>query len=209
MKIAVAYVFPLVNLRIYYPLAQRFAKTYVQFPAGIEHELHVIHNGSLATDLEKRVFDGIPHTLHTRDNFGWDIGAYQYAALRLECDLLVCLGAPVHFYRPGWLERMTDTYVLEGPGYFGCWGFRFPFHIRTTAFWLPPALLNSYPDLVGTARRSRYQFEHGPNSLARHTLQLGFEATVVSWKETWPHDRWDQAKTGIGDCLCLDQHTHR
>lgn len=210
MKVALAYCYPLVRQRDYYPLAERFARTLKEFPAGYPHELHVIANGRLEVkDLDRRPFQGISCHWHSRDNSGWDIGAFQYAAEIIKCDLLVCLGANVHFYQPGWLDRMVEAYANNGLGLYGCWGYTFPLHIRTTAFWLPPELMLSYPNVIGTARTMRYDFEHGPNSITRWTLEAGLRALVVSWTDAWDQPDWGKAKVGLGDCLCLDQHTHK
>lgn len=209
MKVAVAYTFPMVNSATYYRLAYRFASTWREHPPGrVSHELHIICNGGYPQDTDKRAFNGIPCVFHGRSNTGWDIGGFQYAADIIPCDLLVCFGAPVHFYKPGWLDRMVDVYVEEGPHLYGCWGYLYPnWHIRTTVFWLHPDLLNSYPFVIGTSRVMRYDFEHGNNSITRHVLKNDLRAVVCSWNQTWDHP-WSGARFGIGDCLCLDQHTH-
>lgn len=209
MKIAVVYCYPLLKMRTYFPLAQRFASTYAKFPAGIEHDLHIGCNGIASHELDKTPFAGVKCQFHLRDNSGWDIGLFQWAAEHIPCDLLVCLGAPVHFYREGWLKRMADAFVDNGPNLYGCFGYTFPLHIRTTVFWCHPDLLNSYPYIIGSTRKTRYEFEHGGESFTRWVINAKLEAMIVSWNEVWPQPDWGKAKMGIGDCLCLDQFTHR
>lgn len=209
MKVSVCYTFPMVNHRIYYALAQRFAETYRQFPAGYPHELNVICNGGPPSETDQKVFNGLPAQFRPRDNGGWDIGGYQWAAETIPCDLMVCLGAPAHFYQANWLERMVDVFIAEGPHLYGCWGYQSPdSHIRTTVFWCHPALIRSYPYLIGSHRASRYGFEHGRESITRWVLKAGLRALVVSFTGIWDHP-WTGAKFGLGDCLCLDQFTHR
>jgi hypothetical protein len=210
MNVAVVYVYPSVNLPTYFPLAQRFAQTYQQFPAQYEHTLYVVHNGGPHPAPYLHPFEKFHHGDLVRSNLAWDIGAFQHAAETVGCDLLVCLGAPVHFHRPGWLERMVDAVVHEGPGCYGCWGFLYPNpHLRTTAFWLPPELLNSYPYTVGNTRPSRYGFEHGPFSFTRHVQNLGFPTIMTTLTGNYPYPDWPDHVPGVNDSLLLDQHCHR
>lgn len=210
MKIVVAYCYPLVHAAKYFPLAKRFAETWRQCPPGAEHELHIICNGSTPRPHEINPFQGIPHHVHTRDNTGWDIGAFQWAADNLTGDLLVCLGAPVHFHRPNWLAKMVEAYVEHGPNLYGCWAYLSPnWHVRTTCFWCHPELLKSYPDYIGSDRKSRYEFEHGNKSFTRHVLRAGLECIMVTWPGCFPFSQWLDHAPGVNESLVLDQHTHR
>ena len=207
MNVAVAYVYPLVNRQIYFPLAKRFAESWKQFPGA---HLHLLCNGDSPTPLELRPFEGIDYATHTCSNWGWDIGAFQWAASHLPCDLLICLGAPVHFHKPGWLASMLDAYINHGPGLFGCWAYLSPnWHVRTTAFWCPPQLINSYPYQIASSRESRYDFEHGEHSFTRHVLAAGFPCMMVTGKGCFPFDQWHDHAPGVEDSLVLDQHTHK
>lgn len=210
MKITVVYVYPSVNSRLYYSHAQRFASTYKQFPPGHEHKLYIAHNGGPHYPSEMLPFEGIPHEDFVRSNLGWDIGAFQEAADNIPCDLLVCLGAPVHFHKPGWLVRMVDAFVENGPHLFGCVGYLYPNpHIRTTAFWCPPQIIQSYPYHVGSTRQSRYEFEHGSRSLTRHVMIAGLETIMVTWRGIYPFDQWKDNIPGVDDILVHDQHIFR
>lgn len=209
MKVAVVYCYPLVRPHLYYPLANRFADTWRKHPPGIDHELHVVCNGPKPRPRDLTPFNTIPHQSHPHDNIGWDIGAYQWAAEHLPCDLLVCLGAPIHFHRSGWLERMVEAYVENGPHLYGCWAYLAPnWHVRTTVFWLHPELLRSYPKYIASDRRSRYDFEHGNGSLTRHVLRGGLECIMVTWNGCFPFAQWRDHAPGVNDSLVLDQHTH-
>jgi len=210
MKVAVVYCYPLVRPSLYFPLAQRFARTWQTFPPGTDHELHVICNGTgmLQKNRDLDPFELIPCQFHPHDNIGWDIGAYQWAAENIKCDLLVCLGAPIHFHRAGWLKRMVEAYVENGPHLYGCWAYLAPnWHVRTTVFWLHPELLRSYPDIVGSGRQSRYEFEHGNKSLTRHVLKAGLECLMVTWDKIFPFSTWKRTAPGPADSLVHDQFT--
>ena len=210
MNVVVVYCYPMTQASKYFGLAKRFSDTWRQYDPGHPCQLVVGYNGAKPTALESGLFHGLGATALARDNSGWDIGLYQEAAEKIPADLMVFFGAPVHFYRPGWLKRMVDVYVERGPNLYGCWGYHYPnWHIRTTCFWCHPQLLNSYPFVIGDTRPQRYSFEHGQDSFTRWVLKAGLEADIVSWDNLWPEKDWDQSRQGVGDCLCFDQHTHR
>jgi hypothetical protein len=206
MRVAVVYVFPMVNQRVYFPLAQRFCDTWRKHPG---HSLHVLCNGGNPGPMDQRPFAGLTQSFHTCSNVGWDIGAFQWACESIPCDLLVCLGAPVHFYRSGWLDKMVDAYLEYGPGLYGCAAYLSPnWHVRTTSFAMPPELLSSYPYEIGSTRASRYFFEHGSGSFTRHVLELGFPCVMVTWKGCFPFDQWRDHAPNRDEILVRDQHIH-
>ena len=209
MRVAVCYVYPLVNNRTYYPLALRFGQSYKLFPSGYPHELHVLFNGGKPSEAQVKPLEGIDYRPHYYDNSGWDIGAFQSAAEEVTCDLLVCLGAPVHFHRSEWLRYMVESYIANGPALYGCWCYNLPLHVRTTAFWLPPVLLLTYPRQVGSSRSARYDFEHGNNSLTRFILSAGMECLLVTTGGVFPISQWESRAPGVDNSLLLDQHTHK
>jgi hypothetical protein len=192
----------------YVPLAKRFVQTYMEHPPGnSDHELYVIINGGVTIgDWCKHLFSPLAPRFIQHNNYGKDIGAYQAAADLIDCDLLVCLGAPVHFHRPGWLDRIMLAYLENGPAVYSPWGFHSPRpHLRTTAFWLPPELLNSYPHRVSD--QERYQFEHGPESIALWSQKQGFEPLQVTWRGVYPMDAWHPVTRS--ESLFIDQHMER
>ena len=209
MKIAVIYCWPQVLVQNYYPLAKRFADPWRRFPPHIEHTLYVAGNGAAVPEFQRTVFDSIPCEFISYNNVGWDIGLFQYCAETIACDLLVCMGSPIHFHRMNWLERMADAFIEHSPALFGCWGYQYPtLHIRTTCFWMPPELLKSYHSYASSMRQSRYEFEHGHRSFTRHSLSCGFECVMATSKGCYPHDQWHDHVPGVEDSLVLDQHTH-
>jgi hypothetical protein len=205
MKVCLTYILPQINVRVYEPLARRFAESYVRNPPGLEpHDLTVISNGGPIQERQKRLFDPLPCRWMEHNNMGRDIGAFQLAAEKVPCDLLICFGSHIHFCRAGWLDRIVEAFLNNGPALYGAWGFHQPAdHIRTTAFWVPPELLRSYPAWVGD--RQRYQFEHGPQSITAHVRNLGFPTLQVTWSRVLDHLQWQHVVRE--DTLLLDQHT--
>jgi hypothetical protein len=209
MKIAVVYCYPMVQTATYFSKAKRFADTWKQFPPGnAPHSLHAVCNGGTPGPNDKYPFDGLNCHFISRHNSGMDIGAYQDAADQIPCDMMVCLGAPIHFYRAGWLDRMAEAFVEHSPCLCGCWGippFRGVPHIRTTAFWFPPALLNAYPFIISSKKDSRYGFEHGQNNFTAFAQTAGFEPLMVTFDQVYPMEEWPNGDGSQGKCLVLDQ----
>lgn len=209
MNVQVLYCYPMVQNRKYYPLAIRFAETYQRFPAGHEHQLVVLCNGSAGSQTMMRMFDNIPHETRVHSNIGWDIGAYQRVADTSTADLMVCLGAHCHFYRADWLKAMVDAYLEHGVGLYGCTAYGgIITHVRTTVFWIPPELFRSYPNYIGSSRRSRYEFEHGGTSLTHHVLNLGFPCVMVTSLGSFVYPDWHDHAPGFNEILVRDQHIH-
>lgn len=207
MRIGLCYIFPMVNIGVYGPLAKRFVGSYFAHPPGdTPHEIHILVNGSAIGPVQRKIFDALPCHFHSYSNFGKDIGAFQRAGVEIPCDLLLCFGAPVHFRQAGWLDVIANAYVQNGPALYGAWAFHQPaFHIRTTAFWLPPDLLNAYPYQIGDGQR--YEFEHGANSITRFAIDNGFGALQLTWSGVFPPAGWHHTENA--ESLLLDQHTDR
>lgn len=209
MRVAVCYVHPRANQFTYLGAARRFKDSYMRHPpGGTDHELYVIINGDEPRGQDQRTFKPLaPHFLQ-HDNYGKDIGAFQFAARTIkDCDLMVFCGAHVHFRQPGWLDVMVGAYERNGPGIYGAYAFHQPaLHIRTTCFWMPPQLLLAYPILVGNDQR--YEFEHGhTHGICKWVIDTGFNAWMVTWKGTLPPDHWRHVENG--EALVLDQHSDR
>lgn len=209
MKVAIGYVYPIVSSRQFFPAAMRFCETLKRCPGGYDFDLHVLCNGGDPPMNYLRPFNGMRHQVIIHDNSGWDIGAYQKFADIVPCDLMVCFGAFVHFHRAGWLERMVEAYIQNGPGLYGCWAYMSPdVHIRTTAFWFPPVLLQSYPFIIGSSRESRYDFEHRTNSFTRHAMKAGLPCMLVTWGGSFPCKEWHNHAPTARDLLVWDNHGH-
>lgn len=193
MKIACVYCYPTPNNGAPFArLADRFVSTYVQHPPLMNHMMVVMSNGGPPNPQAYKQFSAIEHTkflLH--DNSGYDIGAFQKAASTIICDLMVFFGSSTYFRGPGWLKRMVEVYESLGDGLYGCTGNQgdrrvnvWP-HVRTTAFWCSPKLLNEHPFRVGDPTQ-RYPYEHGEHCLTNFALSQGKSAWIVGWNEIKP-----------------------
>jgi len=206
MNIKVCYVYPALDPGTYRPMAERFVQTYMEFPPGAaDHEIIVLINGGHPNNqpIYDRLFSPLAVQYLYHDNTGKDIGAFAAAASQLKCDLMVCLGAPIHFLRAGWLDRIVMVYEDNGPGLYGGWGFHQPTaHIRTTAFWLPPEILSAYPYVIHDG--NRYEFEHGGASILQFVKSLGMEGHMVTMDGCYPEPNWHHVERSR--VLMLDQH---
>lgn len=209
MKTALVYVFPTAEPPKYINAACKFLNSYLENPGSADTpELHVIVNGdcSMCVNTLKQIFNSVPVNFHYRDNWGKDLGAFLYAAQYIECDLLVCMGSHVNFWKPGWLDVITRSYANIGPAVYGAWGFQEPEpHLRTTFFWCPPSLLTAYPWLKTEA--DRYGMEHGPENIALWGRKQGFEPYQITWDGAFSMKHWHALR--IDEGLALDQHTER
>lgn len=204
MVVSVIYILPLINQKLYSPMARRFTDCYLDYPPGeTDHEIYVCANGGRITPRQESLFDPlVPKFIH-HNNVGRDIGAYVMAARTLQSDFMVCLGTPVRPRTAGWLDRLVMACENNGPGIYSPWGFRVPeVHLRTTAFAITPELLASYPHEVNDS--NRYSFEHGRDSITLWCLRQGFQAMQVTNKGVFEAKDFHHAE--IEESLMLDQH---
>lgn len=208
LKIALVYILPVANPKLYLPMARRFVEKYIEFvPGTTDHELFVCINGGtgLHSQLRELFYPLVPSFLY-HDNSGYDIGAYMMAAKSIRCDTLVCIGTPVRPAMAGWLDIMIRAVEENGPGLFGLWGFRVPdIHIRTTFFWTQPEILNSYPYEISTG--NRYRFEFGKDSITRYCLKIGLPVLQITKCGVFDADNFHHVEQE--DCYMRDQHTAR
>jgi len=207
VTVALIYVHPRQKQKVYVPAAKQFVASYMNHPPGATpHDIFVVVNGDRPNQSDVNTFKPLPVQFLQHDNFGKDIGAFQMAARTIPHDIIVCLGANVHFRRGGWLDVMMNAMNKFGPGIYGAYAFHEPgIHIRTTCFWLPREMFNLYPHNIGN--ESRYDFEHGPNSIAKWSIDVGFEAWMVTWDHVLPHPQWRHVENH--EALILDQHSDR
>ncbi len=206
MVVNIFYVLPTINLKLYEPMARRFASSYTEHPpGGSEHQVYALINGPMLANLD-HIFDPLPCKCLTHDNSGKDLGAYFKAAGQVPGDLMLCLGSPIRFRMAGWLDQIVECYLACGPGLYGSWGAQQPLpHIRTTGFFCPPQLLLEYPYPV--SNHTRYEIEHGPNSLTLWTQRMGLGTWQITWRGVFPMHNWHVPSNQ--DCLFLDQNTDR
>jgi hypothetical protein len=225
MKICTVYNYPTSNFGPEHArLAERFVTTYRENPPLMDHMMVVVSNGRPANGQAHSQFSFIEGTKFlSRENIGMDIGSYQFAAQTVICDLMVFFGGSTYFRGPGWLRRMAEVYQQLGDGLYGCTGnqgdgrVRVWPHVRTTAFWCNPKLLNAHPFRV-TDNSQRYPYEHGSEGLTTWALSTGRKAWVVTFNDVKPLDQCDSLVGGyhsgnqeqlmVGDTLCGIPYWH-
>lgn len=227
MRIAIVYVFPLNGAGKFFDRAIRFLQTYSDHPPGIDHDSVIVCNGSPATEETKFMFECLPNVRFLeRDNSGWDLGAFQVASQQVPADMMVYFGAETYFRRAGWLKRMADVFQKHGSDHlYGCTGnqgdarFNVWPHVRTTAFFCKPDLLNAHPMRVtGTGEHERYAFEHGEHGLTSWVLKQNRRAWIISWDSVYPLHVCDSIPGGfhnanqfnlvVGDRLTMQPYYH-
>lgn len=168
----------------------RFLDSYHSNPPGLDHESVVVINGSRRKSEIDCLFSSLPnYSPLEHDNSGYDIGGFQFAARTIPCDLMVFFGASTYFTRPGWLIRMVNVFNRHGMAQYGAMGSGAELranvwaHIRTTAFWMPPNLMNEYPHRV-VVPAERHPFEHGKDCLTEWLKRR----KIGSWEVTWNHE---------------------
>ena len=175
--------------------AQRFAKTMEQFDPGFDFTFVVVSNGGAPSEAVCQTFGQFaPHFL-VHDDSGMDIGAYQIAAQSASCDLMLFFGGSTYIRGNNWARRVMESYEKHGNALYGVMGHTgddrfnvFP-HIRTTGFWCPPSLMNTYPLRIRMSEQ-RYPFEHGHNCLTQWVRRQGLKALVVTWDHEYEQDMW-------------------
>lgn len=201
--IALVYVYPFGAKWDNY--AKRFVARYQAYKPVTNHHLVVIANtGFPPTKAMKDTFRGVDCEWMVHSNAGWDIGAYQMAAKRVRCEIMVMFGASTYFKRAGWLERIVDSHDRYGLGIYGAMGNPgslsqkiWP-HIRTTGWWLNPEILDAYPINVSHTGM-RYQFEHGPACICEWAKSQGLKRWVVAFDKTYR----------LEDCSKIPNGMHR
>jgi hypothetical protein len=143
-----------------------------------------------------------------------DLGAYIEASKTIckDYDMILALGESNYFHRAGWLKRLVEVRERYGPMMAG------PFathviraHLQTTAFFITPSLLASYPFPV-TNKESRYALEHGDRSLWRRLHARNIPVKLVTWDGDWSPGQWRLPKNCLwrgdqGNCLWFANHT--
>lgn len=196
LKVTVVYVY-VMNSPQHGCEAVRFVQTYMEKPPGYPHKTIVVLNGGEPNDYVRGLFAPLPElSFHVHDNSGYDIGGFQAVArANPDEDLMVFFGSSGFFKGPGWLARMVESFQKHGDALYGVMGntgderFNVYPHIRTTAFWISPRLLNLYPHRV-TTPEGRYPFEHGPDCLTRWIRRQGLKALVVTWSGEYEAQDW-------------------
>src|SRR4051794_35101251 len=88
---------------------ERFAESYVKYPAGVAHDLVVLYKGyENAAELHaaKSIFAATPHIGVELPDTGFDIGAYLSAAHLLDHDYLCFVNTFTEIAAEEWLASL-------------------------------------------------------------------------------------------------------
>lgn len=225
LKIVIVYIYPIDGAGGFRDKAAQFVNTYQQYPPDLEHATVVICNGAPVTSDAMTLFAPMPGcSFRQHDNSGMDIGGYQLAARTAACDLMVFFGAHTYFKKPGWLVKMRDAFLTGGDTLYGATGnqgdmrFNVYPHVRTTAFWCSPNLINRHP-LRASHNGLRYEYEHGASGLTTWLIrQCGGQPWIVAWDGMYPLTQCDSIPNGfhqgnqsnvlVGDRLTAPPYYH-
>lgn len=213
LKVCVAYVC-VTNGNMTDSYAPRFAQTYLDNPAGIDHRLIVVCNGGELSLKREKYFDKLDCEFLSRENDGgFDISAYQEVARDSGCDFLVCLGESVYFYKPDWLLKLVQARLKYGPGMYGFFATHAALaHLNTSAFGVDAPFLAKYPPVLNHG--ARYEFEHGSSAMWRRIVKGGGRAIYVTWNGEYAPGHWRDSRNGLNegtqkDLMVLCNHTDR
>lgn len=195
--------------------SRRFAKTYVEFPAGVEHRLTIVNCNGPERDSLHEIFNPIA-TMDTRWLFyhggGRDIGAHQEICQQLEGDFSVFCSSRVYFWKSNWLLRMAQAREEFGRGLYGAMAsYENTPHIRTCFYGCDPKDFLAYPFSVTEADDS-YRFESGFGCFTDFFRHLKLPIVMVTWDDYYLLPQWRDCVNGFRDgdqsqCLVFDRHT--
>ena len=183
--------------------ARRFVSSYLKHRPKIDHMFFIMVNGGdFHSKHYEEIFSQLDCIFVRHDNTGFDIGAFQLASQYApkDCDLMMFFGASAYIRHPRWLDRAVESFQAHGDtlygsmGTLGNGGVGVHPHIRTTGFWMSPALLNKFPYWVHTEHR--YNFEHGPDGLTSWIITNGKKPWIVSAEGAYPFPLWGNVPGG-------------
>lgn len=205
--------------------AERFARTYREFPPGIAHQLYVVCcNGPRPAHCESTFADLNPEY---REDQGQTFDNVVHVRLgsQLAENFVVGTSSRVYFAKAGWLRRLAEVREQCGDGLFGAfgsyehcplWQSRFTGgnpnpHLRSVFYGTSPALLRAYP-WPPQDRKSAYGFECGDHSFTRWIMNQNLPCLLVTWDGVYEFEDWRKPpnifrRGDQSNCLVRDKHS--
>lgn len=191
---------------------ERFVRTYKQFKPTIPHRLLVVcYNGERDAETDE-LFAGLRPDYTYYNGSGFDIGTYLEVGRAQDSDFILCCGSNVHFWKPGWLERIVEAWQKHGDGAYGPMAsYESSPHIRTCCVGTTPKLLRKYPHTI-RSRSESYMFESGQWNFTRWIQSQGLPALMVMADGELEQPDWRKPDNCFrrgdqSDCLIWDRHT--
>ena len=178
-------------------IIERFRNYYLEFDSGVEHDLVICTSGSKITEGSKEIFKELRYKTFPYYGRGWDVGAYQYAATRLQgYQRVLFLNSEAHVCCDNWLQKFSAAWDKYGSGIYGASSsFEIAPHIRTCAMMTSPTLILEYPYRI----KSRYDaglFENSPKNFSLWAAFKGVPVYVVL-KNSSPSLFRSRCKAGV------------
>jgi hypothetical protein len=200
-----------------------FVSSYRQHPTGVQHRLVVVLNGFHdRTDARlaqvKRALQGIEHEpLHTPRPLV-DLGAYRWAAERVDARQVCFVNSYSRPVADGWLRLLAAPHVRAEVGLTGIGGSYesaytaapvwlrrrrrrdfLPFpnpHLRTNGFMVSRELLLSLEWPTPDTKPAAWAIESGKRSMSRQVWERGLDVLVVGRDGgAYARDRWRDSAT--------------
>lgn len=180
----------------------RFAASYLEHPAGIDHHLYIIYKQFVTLDDLRWAIDqtlqlnptGILEYIDFNSYAG---GSFLEATNHVEEPIICFLGSTSEIMHDNWLARLYEGYRMPTVGAVCCtgsYGFITEFfpqlthpniHIRNLSFMINKDLYRQlacqidWTDKPGEHKMADLNFEHGPNSMTRQLMAMGKTILVV------------------------------
>jgi hypothetical protein len=219
MKTIVLYPIPLDNWTVFEPFAERFTRTFRQFPPGEDCEVWGMCCMALPNDSVRQLFDGIVSRFVPYYHISQDsCGSHQFASWLLEENtFMVGMTSRCYFHRSGWLTKLVEARRGNGPGLYGLCANRetHALHICCRCYAMDSDDYKNYPYVVNT-RAMGLAFETGdgiPEGPAHVWMQKrGRVAKVVMWDGVYDEPDWftpsNRFRNGDqSNMLVFDKHT--
>lgn len=211
MKAILTYPLPFNVWTHYAAFAQRFARTFREFPPEADYELVVTTHWGEPTDFVREMFYDIKTRFQPFYGDGCQIGAQQEVSLMNE-GFIVGLTGHAYFHRSGWLRRLMEKREKFGPGLYGVCASQEggKLHLRTSCYGVDSTYFNKFENPI-LSRDDCTKFECG-----EWCFSEWFEKTfqraplVVHWDSV--NDLSEHVENGYRDgnqeqLLVWDRHT--
>jgi hypothetical protein len=200
---------------------ERFAASYSEHPAGLEHRLVMVLNGVKHGHMSagcRSIGDRLGADCIALDRPVIDLDAYAISARELKSNRLCFLNTYSEIIAPGWLAALDAPLEHSEIGLAGATGSyesaltaaprplkpflarKFPPfpnpHIRTNAFTIERQLMLALDWPPSPKKRRALELESGKCSITRQVWQRGLRAVVVGRDgQTYDRDEWQQSHT--------------
>jgi len=201
-----------------------FLRSYLDHPAGAEHELVTILKGfSDTADVRATIAAAVPAARFLPiDDAGFDINAYRFAAAELEHDRLCFVNSHARIEAAGWLDMIAgslDRPEIGAAGATGSWEIMdgttpFPnIHLRTNGIAVRRTAFLSLDFGPLETKRDCNRFEAGPHGMTRQILAGGRSVVIVGRDGTaYVPEEWPEARifrSGMQENLLISDNRTR